>query len=193
MFENITPEDFFRETSAVRRVAVPPHVKDNELHHTSSGFEGFIRAHVTECRRLATQNKMVPLAWLANMDEHRLFHGEDDEVPADFARRLHREATQMNAHWSFVALIAPARAILPGQTEPPMIDPDDLSAVREGIESGQLSVGICWTAGSVDNGPLEYRGGIIYLDMHGQPGDQVEGEMDSDIEDPFTQVLNPRD
>lgn len=193
MFENIRPEDFIRETSAVKTLKVPDRAKSLGLHTSGVGFEKFIQDALSQARIDARQNDdFTPRAVLANSDEWRIFHGEDDEVPADFARRLSREATAMNAHWMFVALVSPARAILPGQTEPPPIDPDDTDAIMAALRDGQLSYGICWTAGSIANGPLEYRGGIIYLDLDGKPGDEVEGQMDQDMDDPFTEVLTAR-
>lgn len=193
MFENIRPEDFFRDTSAVEIVTVPARMKSLRLNTSNVGYEKFVNDQMTQARIDAQQDEhFTPRAVLANSDEWRIFHGEDDEVPADFARRLNREATAMNAHWMFIALISPARAILPGQTEPPPIDPDDTDAIVAALRDGQLSYGICWTAGSVANGPLEYRGGIIYLDDHGKPGNEVEGQMDQDMDDPFTEVLTAR-
>jgi hypothetical protein len=191
MFDDIRPEDFFRETSAVQTVRVPGRVRQLGLDKSNVGFEKFIRDQLTQCRIDAHQSQefFTPRAVLANSDEWRIFHGEDDEVPADFAQRLKREAAQMNAHWSFVAMVSPARAILPGQTEPPPIDPDDADAVFNALQDGALQYGVCWTAGNVTNGPLEYRGGIIYLDDDGKPGNEVEGAMDENMEDPFTEVL----
>lgn len=193
MFEDIRPEDFFRETSAVQTIRVPGRVRSLGLDKSDVGFEKFIRDQLTQCRIDARQdNDFIPRAILANSDEWRIFHGEDDEVPADFARRLSREANAMNAHWMFIAIVSPARAVLPGQTEPPPIDPDNADAIFAALQSGELSYGVCWTAASVSNGPLEYRGGIIYLNDDGKPGDEVEGEMDENMDDPFTQVLIPR-
>lgn len=190
MFENIKPEDFFRETSAVLRKTVPDKVKALSLHTSEVGFEAFLRSRLDDCRAEASRDSDVePQAWLASSDEHRKFLGEDDETPGDFARRLQREAEQMDAHWSFVAMVSPARVILPGQTAPPDVDSDDADAVAAALESGELSLGICWTAASKTSGEVIVRGGIIYLDEDGHPTSEVHGDMDKDLDDPFTEVL----
>lgn len=193
MFENIRPEDFVRETSAVQAVRLPGRVRSLGLDKSDVGFQKFVQDQLRQCRIDAhTEDFFTPRAVLANSNEWRYFHGEDDEVPADFARRMNREANAMSAHWSFVAMVSPARAVLPGQTEPPPIDPDDDDAVLAALQDGTLQHGVCWTAASVTNGPLEYRGGIIYLDIDGKPGNEVHGEMDANMDDPFTEVLTPR-
>lgn len=190
MFENLRPEDFIRETSAVWVDPIPARAKSLGLHISNAGFEMFVRDNRDRCRQQAQDNDpFTPQAMLASSDERRFFHGEDDEVPADFARRLRREAQAMNAHWMFVALMSPARAILPGQTDPPPIDPDDADAVYAALASGELQFGVCWTAGSTVSGHPEHRAGIIYLDDHGKPGGEVEGDMDTNMNDPFADVL----
>ena len=191
MFENIRPEDFFRETSAVKTEAIPEAVKKLRLPSTDLGFQVFIRQQLDRCRAEASEGEFTPQAVLANTDEYRYFHGEDDEVPADFARRLQREAKQMNAHRAFVALVAPARALMPGQAAPE-IDPDDLESVSEALISGALQLGVCWTASSFNEAGQSYMGGIIYLDDLGMPAGEVSGDMDPDIADPFLEVLGWR-
>lgn len=190
MFENIRPEDFFRETSAVEQQTVPEKVKALLLHTSEVGFEAFLESRLGDCRAESSRSgDVAPHAWLASSDVHRKFVGEDDETPGDFARRLQREAEQMGAHWSFVAMVSPARVILPGQTAPPDIDSDDTDAVNAALESGELSLGVCWTAASKTSGEVVVRGGIIYLDDHGHPLGEVQGDMDEDLDDPFTEVL----
>lgn len=189
MFENIRPEDFFRETSAVKTETIQAVSRNLGLHASELGFELFVRAQLDRCREEASTGEFIPQAVLANSDEYRFFHGEDDEVPADFARRLQREAKTMNAYRMFVAIVSPARAILPGQTPPPLIDPDDMDAVREALVSGELRFGVCWTAANGHGADIDYRGGIVYLDDDGNPTDEVQGDMDPDVEDPFTEVL----
>jgi hypothetical protein len=193
MFEGIRPEDFLRETSAVRTVNIPAAIRSLGLEASEVGFELFIQNQLAACRKDVTdRDEFVPRAVLGNSDEWRIFHGEDDEVPDDFARRLNRESNTMNAHWCFTALIAPGRALLPGQTEPPPLDSDDTTAMEQAIREGLVRLGVCWTAASVLNGPLTYRGGIIYLDNDGLPDGEVAGDMDPNIEDPFVSVLTPR-
>lgn len=187
MFDNITPEDFIRDTSAVERVPFPKHVQNMNLNISELGFTLFLRTFLDNCRRDAvTSDDFTPRAVLVNTDEQRIFHGEGDEAPVDFANRLQREAIAMNAHWMAVALVCPARAIMPGQT-PPDVAVDDLDAIYSALEEGELSMGICWTAHRVGG---EYHGGIIHLTDDGRPGEEVEGVMDESIEDPFRRVLS---
>lgn len=192
LFQNLSPDDFARDTSAVETVDIPDRARSLGLNRSDAGFEMFIQGHLTECRVDAWEDSsdFTPRAILANSDVQRKFHGEDDESPGDWGRRLRREATAMQAHWMFVALVSPARAVLPGQSDPPPLDPDDIAAVHQALEDGSLGFGVCWTAASITSGTLEYRGGIIYLADDGKPGDEVEGAMDPDMEDPFCEILS---
>lgn len=187
-FDNLKPEDFIRETSAAEIVKHPEAIKSLGLHKGRTGFELFVQLMLEIVRvSLSEKGDLAAFAVLTNSDERRHFIGEDDELPAHFAGRLRREAQAMGATMSFTAMIAPCRAIYPGQAVQD-IDPDDTQAVEDALMNGELDVGVCWTASLNDNGEREYRGGIMYLNQDGSPGQMVSGPMDANT-DPFAGVL----
>jgi hypothetical protein len=189
VFNHLTPEDFVRDTSASGTQSHPEALRNLGLNQGPIGYNLFVDLWLTECRRRAgTEDDFAPFAVLANADIERYFEGEDDEVPADFAGRLHREAKQMNAARMFVAMVAPARAVYKDDEPPQPISGEDIDAIQQALMTGDLDLCICWTSSLVADGTRIDRAGIMYLDDDGQIGQEIEAPVNPDT-DPFKGVL----
>jgi hypothetical protein len=186
-FEGIKPEDFLRETSALDRLTYT----QEQTHFTAgvNNFNGFVDAHVRRSRDASHKPKgFHAFSTLHNRTEQRHYHPDDDETAQQYAGRLAREATEMDASWFYTAMLAPGRAYSEGD-EPPDVDPDDPEALAEALSSGILQLSICWYAQSNEQDPPLRRSGIIVLDKDGHATEmQVEGEIDAD-NNPFHHVM----
>jgi hypothetical protein len=155
----------------------------------TSWFDVFVDVFVAQCRdRAGREDDFMPFAALVSPETLRYFEGEDDEVPADFARRLHREAVSMEATGVFVAMVAPARAVYKEDPTPVPIDDDSVEAIQEAIVNGDLDLCVCWTANGIDEGNHRSRAGLMYLDDEGGIGQEIEAPVNPET-DPFHGVL----
>jgi hypothetical protein len=189
VFDHLTPEDFARDTSARESQVKPGVIQNLGLNTGPIGYDLFVELWLQKCRDLAeTDDDFTPFAVLSNAMIERYFEGEDDEVPADFARSLQREARQMNASWFFVAMVAPARAVYRDEETPKQIG-GDLGEIQAALMSGDLDLCVCWTTTSAElGGQRRSRAGIMYLDDEGRIGQEIEAPLNPDT-DPFNEVL----
>lgn len=189
MFDNLKPEDFARTTSATGEHPHIASMRDLGLTAGPMGFNVFVDLLLEKCRKQAGRDEdFIPFAVLHGTDFQRYFEGEDDEVPMDFAHRLHREAQQMQATWMFVAMIAPARAIYKDDDPPPPIDDSNTEAIQEAVFSGDLDLCVCWSASRVEGVERANRAGIMYIDNEGSVGQEIEAPLNPET-DPFRGVL----
>jgi hypothetical protein len=187
-FIDISPEDFLRETSAVKSVDYPPAAIRLGLSQGRDNFNRFVEANLESCRAdAAHEHGFHSFSALSSHDKQRHFRPDDDETPVDYAKRLARESAQMDATWYFTAMVAPGRSFT-GEVTPQDLDLDDLDAIDRALNDGELSVGICWSAGCREVAESAYRGGILYLDADGLVANEVEGELDPST-DAFHAIL----
>lgn len=186
MFDHLTPADFVRDTSAREVQETPEAISNLGLNRGRIGYDLFVDLWLTKCRqRSAEQDDFAPFAVLSNPHAEWYFEGEDDELPADFARRLQREATQLGATWLFVAMVAPGRAVYKDDEKPAPIG-DDVASIEAALINGELDLCICWSSAS--NEDQRTRAGIMYLDDDGQIASEIEAPLNPDT-DPFREVL----
>lgn len=186
VFADITPEDFHRDTSALDRLTYDP----GQAHFTSgiNNFNGFVDAHVRRSKEASHKpSGFHAFSTLHNPTEQRHYHPDDDETAQQYASRLAREASEMQATWFYTAMLAPGRAYMEGET-PPEVDADNPDELAAALESGLLHLSICWFAQSNEQDPPFRRSGIIVLDEEGHATDEVEGEIDADC-NPFHFVM----
>ena len=130
-------------------------------------------------------NDFHAFAVLHNNQAQRYFQPDDDETAFDFARRLNREAINMEATWFFSAMMVPGRTYDEGD-EPPPIDADDRDSLIEALNEGDLKMGVCWFSRGRCNPTVEEAGMITYLEEDGY--DCVTGAIDAE-HNPFDEVL----
>lgn len=161
--DELTPEQFIRETSAVLTRPTPPASRD----FGPAGFRVFVDEQLSICRRQLRPDSDFPAqAVLGNSIEERQFLGEGDEFPDDFARRLQREATAMAATRCFVAIMGPVPV----------------------VTDGGLDVGLCWTASHREMDERRNEAGIIFIGPNGCPYREATGTVSRES-DPFRCVL----
>jgi hypothetical protein len=183
-FENISVEDFLRESSAKTVTHLDP-----DEHAAAVGidnFNHFTNAHIQSCVDALNESEFTAFSVLHNAKEERYFQPDDDETAYHFATRLKREAATMCATWVFIALVTPGRTY--DQEDEDLIepiDPDNRKQVNDLIESGVLQVSVCWYSDYNENGERHRRSGMINLD---NPAEQVEGDIDAE-HNPFHDVL----
>lgn len=173
LFADITPEHFHRETSAI---------DDASVHLDACSFDEFVNQLVSiTFRRASEKIEFSPFAVLRNDARQRIFLADGDETPDAWAKRLHREATDMDASWFFVALLSPGRTYEGDRPEDiPRTDAD----IDAALDDGRLKIALAWLAVGDDGD----RAGLISLDDKGMPGECTEGEIDGEG-NPFMQVL----
>lgn len=95
IFDDLSPEDFARKTSAV--------MEDARTQEDRT-FDDFINDQLRAVRYAfaSADGQVNPLATLANDRIERVFSADDDELLKDFVARLNREAQDMHATWLFI-------------------------------------------------------------------------------------------
>lgn len=185
-FADIKPEDFERETSALDRLTYT-----SEQSYFTTGrnnFNGFVDAHVRRSKDATRKpSGFHAFSTLHSNSEQRHFHPDDDETASQYASRLAREATEMQATWFYTAMLAPGRAYTDGE-DPPDVDADNPDELAAALEAGILHLSICWFAQDNEEDPPFRRSGIIVLDEEGHPVSDIEGEIDADS-NPFHHVM----
>jgi hypothetical protein len=177
-FNEITPEHFFRDTSAIGdlRMGTP----------SADQFDRFVTDLVFLTNERASKDgEFNPFAVLRSAERQRIFLADADETPDAWAARLHREATDMNAVWFYVALLSPGRVYEGDQPESIERTEDAIDAA---LDDGRLSLGLAWLAVRRDTDGEANRAGLIALDQDGKPGENTEGVLDPDG-NPFAHVL----
>lgn len=179
IFDNLTPGDFDRETSAI----------DTSVLDTGTlgdTFNTWLQPLIDITWQKALQDDHLDaFAVLASDNTQRIFSSDADETVDHWAARLHREAVNMQATWFFLAMTSPARSFQDGD------DVAHISPTTEQIEAaldaGVLDLAVCWVAVRDDSAGSEKLAGMIRLNEMGLPLDMVRGEFTAD--NPFAGVL----
>lgn len=187
MFDGISVADFERNTSAQREVTYTE-AQRGKMTEGVANWNRFVDTLLVTSRSASRSDEFEPFSVLHNETTRRHFEPDADETVIDYRRRLAREASEMKATWFFTAMLAPGRAYSPDEEVATTVDPDNLAELSEAIESGELSVCICWYAEMRENGQVRRRAGIIRVSEDGRAGAAVEGQID-DEHNPFHTVL----
>lgn len=145
IFDDLTPEMFALETSAVLEVT-----------GQFTGREAFDAAVDDQIRNVRSAfatsgGKVNPLAVLFNATTQRNFTPDRDENLGQFLERLQREARVMKAHWMFIAKESVFQTYDHEEGEE-VPDPSSKNALSRANAAGKgLRAGILWYA--------EYREG----------------------------------
>lgn len=103
-FDNLKPEDFERETSAVETTTIDPPQRG------AAAFRRWVDALLASVRESFDTRQFKewdPAAVLQAPDQRRTFEADDDETNEMFMWRLHREAEKIDAQWFFIATVGP--------------------------------------------------------------------------------------
>lgn len=171
MFQDITPEQFFRDTSAnhTRTTAIPP-----------NRFDLFLDTMLKMSIANIEAGDDVPLVVLHRLDEQRVFLPDPDETIEMFIDRLAREAQDFHAWWVFGVITG---AI----TEPGILSAMDgltneqrSDLLHDLIARGTCTAGPTWYAESRKPERI-IRFGILDVEQH----QIVEGRSGDGSPDPL--------
>lgn len=174
IFDSITPEDFHRDTSALRSIDLPT----TPVRASGAAlFKKWLVSMVQLCVDDASADKFINFSVLQRPEQTRIFRPDEDETPSMYAARLTREAEEMGAKWFFCAVIAPGRTFVnrPDDELDHNPTPEQIDAA---IDDGRLTLGICWLAIRHDDEGADQCAGMIQLDDQAKPGQKIEGELD---------------
>jgi hypothetical protein len=145
LFADLTPADFFRETSAV---------DSDDYDVVLSGeqdFDKFVIRHIQRTRLNFDEDaeSFQPVAVLSTFTAARVFTPDEDETNEMYMSRLNREAAAFEAMWFAVSMVAPA-----------VVRTDAMQDV------------ICWYAEAREPRFSKIRQGVITIGV-GTHGDKV--------------------
>lgn len=184
-FATITIEDFLRSTSAIKVVDYDQEAmvqysngENNWRHWTDMLVESCIDDLPDDFQAFAV---------LHNDTSQRFFQPDDDETAFDFAKRLNREALDMEASWFFSAMMVPGRTYDEDATPPP-IDPDNRDDLIQALDEGILQMGVCWFSRGYCR-PMVEEAGMLRYDHTTDSVDHVRGAIEPE-HNPFHNVLD---
>lgn len=167
-FDNLDPNDFARETSAIDETQLP------QKQAGAAAFVLFVDANIKGVMDdFNEQTPQVPwqaVAVLQSSDVRRIFTPDDDETNSMFMSRLHREAQQLGAQWFFLAMVGPV-----------------VFATAADIDNAQEVDAIMWYAEAHEPSFQHIRQGMISIDGI-KCGINYEGDREG-AADLFKQVL----
>lgn len=163
-FASISVEDFLRDTSAIRTVEYEDDFA-TQYGDGENNWRGWTASLVASCVDDLPDN-FHTFAVLHNKKSQRYYQPDGDETAYDFARRLNREALNMEATWFFSAMMVPGRTYSDGE-EPPHVDADDPDSLIEALDNGVLQMGVCWFSRGYCNPTVEEAGMITYDEEKG--------------------------
>ena len=171
IFDNLEPNDFILDTSAIDE--------------TSGQFVGSTAfdAHIDEKIRTikvalpASGGNFNPMAFLSNATTTRAFAGQQDENLGMFLERLKREARAMGATWFF---FAKKNVIVRSYDEdldtPDVTDPEYKQRMLQS-EDAIEEVCILWYADRREGSEIQHRQGLLALnDLGTQVTQTIEGD-----------------
>lgn len=175
IFDDLTPEDFVRETTAKITTHLPgsPHVGPEE-------FATFVEHNIGVVRSssLASGGRDInPVAVLSTPSTQWIFAPTEDENMGDYIARLNHEAHQLGATWVFISRQTLVSA-KPGSDNMP--DTSDEEAVQRALEEGQLQSGVVFYAQRHEGDEWEHCHGMMYIEdgglgpaVYGDPAQRV--------------------
>lgn len=186
-FAMLRPEDLIRGSSYTDHT---PHSAERIQTGNTQGLRSFsiwVNSHLSAINMAAEQHPPTSFAVMSNGFYERWFRPEGDETVDMYATRLRREAQTMEATWFFNAMVAPGAYHEPehGDVEP--VDADDENDVRQALETGRLTMSVCWYAAIDEPDDTFERGGVIPI-VDGELVQGVEGYLDPE-QNAFSGVL----
>lgn len=173
LFDDIQPQDFFRETSAVA---------SEEYLDVINGkveFEAWVEDNLGKIRDTYNDDpaEFDPVALLHCPNGTRVFLPDDDETNEMYMSRLQREAVQFEATWFCIGMVAPAA----------------VCADRDEAAGGNyvMQEAINWYAEAREPRFNQIRQGIITIRDDKQAGEMLEGTPEG-ASYLFRSVLNPK-
>lgn len=155
IFDEITPEDFVRKTSAKIETHLP-----GSPNQGPEAFAKFVEHNIEVVRSSALHagnNDINPVAVLANASNQWIFSPTPEENMGQYIQRLHDEAVQLDATWVFISrqtMVAAGPAI-----DPP--DTNDQAAVQQALKDGILKKGVIFFAQRHEGDEWEHRHGMM--------------------------------
>jgi hypothetical protein len=175
IFDELTPEDFVRETSARITTHLPgsPNCGPEEFAKFVEHNIGVVRAS-----SLASGGKDInPVAVLANASTQWIFAPTEEENMGEYIARLNHEAEQLAATWVFISRQTMVSA-RPGSEDMP--DTSDEETIKEALAEGRLQSGVIFYAQRHEGDEWEHRHGMMYVEgdglgpaVYGDPNQQV--------------------
>jgi len=172
IFDNLTPEMFSMETSAVDE--------------TEGNFRGVTAFNASVDERLrgiraafaSSFGQINPIAVLSNAERQRVFVPEQDENLGMFLERLKREAVMMGAHWFFLAKknvfsVWYDEAGSEGSADVASPEAEQIAAER----GSEPEVGILWYAERREGTEIHHRHGVLQIE-----GNRIAGATEGDSE-----------
>lgn len=184
-FAKITPEDFYRDTSAIHQRVLDEPLTGEEL------FQQFVdELIVLGMQRVFDDHNLGAFAVLASAEQQRIFLADDDETPDQWAARLRREAEQIDAGWLFVGLVAAARHYT-GAVNPKPIE-RTVEAIEDALDVGGLTLSLCWSAFRSEDDGASALAGMVAINPDGTPGERTDGLVSDVDPNPFALILRSR-
>lgn len=173
IFDDLNPEDFARETSAVASAEY------DDIRQGREEYLAFVDANLHHIRSAYDEDpdNFDPIGILHTPEGKRVFLPDDDETNEMFMLRLQREATEFQATWFFIGMIAPAA----------------VCADRDEAVGGNFVMqdSLCWYAEAREPRFNNVRQGIIVIHKDKTSGDLLEGDPEG-ASYLFRMVLNPK-
>jgi hypothetical protein len=151
IFDDLSPEDFNVETTAIE-----------EISRTNEGVDAF-NSFVDEQMRayrvawVANHGRANPIAVLASPTMQRVFTPDAEETLGEYVKRLHREAIRMEAIWIFSA----RKTIVGSFMADEDTDIGDPEVIAEAMAAGKASEGVEWFAERREGDENHQRFGIM--------------------------------
>lgn len=161
IFDHITMEDFITTTSAV---GVCDLATLDAQFMGAGAFDRFVSRQIETVRvsYAMAEGDINPVVILATVDTQYVFIIQGDETVGDFMERLRREATEIQATWTFIA-----RKCMVGQAD----DGEDTDSVvgdedvfRRAATRGRMKVGVLFYAQRKEGEETEHRQGYMHDD-----------------------------
>lgn len=175
--------ELFNTTTAINS---QPQSESDRLSMSKRGaFDRFCKKMQDSTMLVTSIGTFKTFAVLVSQDVRRFFRANDGETVEQFSARLRSEAIAMNARWSYVAMLAPYAV----GSVPSGVQSEDIGSILGAVESGELSMGICFFAEKHANGDRSRKSGVIELDKTGSPVGMLSGDVPADG-NPFTSIMD---
>lgn len=185
IFDDLTPEDFVRQTTAKIETHLP-----GDPNQGAEAFAKFVEHNIEVVRSSALAaggNDINPVAVLANASTQWIFSPVEEENMGQYIQRLHDEAMALGATWVFISrqtMVAATPAVNPPDT-------NDEGAIQRAMKEGMLQKGVIFFAQRHEGDEWEHRHGMMQSEGTGL-GPAVYGD-DSQPVTFFARILKGMD
>lgn len=161
IFDDLTPEDFVRQTTAKIETHLPGNPNEGP-----EAFAKFVEHNIEVVRSsslAAGGNDINPVAVLANASTQWIFSPTEDENMGQYIQRLHDEAMKLGATWVFISrqtMVAATPSINPPDT-------NDEGAIQQAMKEGMLHKGVIFFAHRHEGDEWEQRHGMMQYETQG--------------------------